>query len=97
MSECGLNAGSERMNAIELTNLTRVYDRPVVDHLNLTIGESQPYRLALRTRPGTPLVLCRPEYSDVPLPAEYDAQGVAHVTLPPLAAWSTATVRPAKK
>ena len=62
--------------------------------LNLTIGESQPYRLALRTKPGTPLVLCRPEYADTPLAAEYDAQGVAHVTLPPLAAWSTATVRP---
>ena len=65
--------------------------------LNLTIGESQPYKLALRTRPGTPLVLCRPEYSDELLPVSYDGEGVAHVTLPPLAAWSTATVRPAKK
>ena len=45
MSECGLKAGSERMNAIELTNLTRVYDRPVVDHLNLTIGEGELFGL----------------------------------------------------
>ena len=33
------------MNAIELTNLTRVYDRPVVDHLNLTIGEGELFGL----------------------------------------------------
>ena len=33
------------MNAIELKNLTRVYDRPAVDHLSLTIGEGELFGL----------------------------------------------------